>query len=202
MVKKEVKVTMPTFAAQMPINNRTARIHRKTAFTLAELVVVILIVSLFVLLPQINLLNLFGRNKFKAQSQRLISTFNMAAASAAQSDRRYEIIIDIGEQSYMLRQITNPDLSNVLDEEIIFEDHFTGTCQVSNVLFDDGEFANESRVKFRIGRGGWQYGGRITLLDGDGQAYSIIISRLDRAVKLQKGQARIPEPRLKDELPF
>jgi prepilin-type N-terminal cleavage/methylation domain-containing protein len=192
---------MPTFAAPTPIN-KPGKMRRNKAFTLAELVVVILIVSLFVLLPQINLLNLFGRNNFKAQTQRFISTFNMAAASAAQSDRRYEIIIDIGEQSYLLRQITNPDLSEVLDEEIILEDRFTDTCQVSDVLFDDGEFANESRVKFRIGRSGWQYGGRIALVDRDGQIYSVLISRLDRAVKLQKGLAQILEPRLKDELPF
>jgi hypothetical protein len=45
----------------------------------------------------------------------------MAVSAAAESDRRYEVIIDLTEQSYLLRQITSPDLSEVLDEEIIAE---------------------------------------------------------------------------------
>ena len=59
----------------------------------------------------------------------------MAATTAAQSDKRYEVIIDIPQQSYTLRQITTPDLSVVLEEEIIAQEDFGASCRVSYVLF-------------------------------------------------------------------
>jgi len=43
----------------------------------------------------------------------------MAASSAAETGRRYEVIIDPTDQSYLLREITSSDLSEVLEEEIV-----------------------------------------------------------------------------------
>lgn len=169
-------------------------------FTLTELIVVILIISLFLLLAMVNLFGFLRRSTFRAQIQELVSTMQMAASAAAESDRRYEVIVDLTEQSYLLRQITTPDLSEVLEEEIIVENDFGDNCQVAYVEFDDGEYTNEGRAKFRAGHSGWQYGGKIVLLDTDEQAYSVIVNRLNRIITLEEGDVEFLVP--KDEVPF
>ncbi|MHC4789889.1 MAG: pilus assembly FimT family protein [Planctomycetota bacterium] len=167
-----------------------------------ELMVVLLIVSLFVLLASINLFGLLRKNTFRAQAQQLVSTMQMAANAAAESDRRYEVIIDLTEQKYMLREITSPDLTQVLEEEIIVEDEFSENCWVAYVIFDDGEYTNEGRAKFRAGHSGWQYGGKIVLLDEDGQPYSIVVNRLSGIIVLKDDDVEILLPRPRDEVPF
>jgi len=132
-------------------------------FTLTELIVVILIISLFLLLAMTNLFGLLGKSTFRAQVQEFVSTMQMAASAAAESDRRYEVIIDLTEQNYMLREITSPDLSGVLEEEIIVNSDFSDNCRVDYVLFDDGDETDPEhmRAKFRAGHSGWQYGGKV-----------------------------------------
>ncbi|MHC4455898.1 MAG: pilus assembly FimT family protein [Planctomycetota bacterium] len=179
----------------------SARWHNH-GFTLTELMVVLLIVSLFVLLASINLFGLLRKNTFRAQAQQLVSTMQMAANAAAESDRRYEVIIDLTEQKYMLREITSPDLTQVLEEEIIVEDEFSENCWVAYVIFDDGEYTNEGRAKFRAGHSGWQYGGKIVLLDEDGQPYSIVVNRLSGIIVLKDDDVEILLPRPRDEVPF
>ena len=176
--------------------------HRVRGFTLTELMVVIVVVSMFVLLAQMHLFGLLRKSTFRAQVQELVSTMQMAASAAAQSDRRYEVIIDIPEQRYMLRQITNPDLSQVLEEEVIVEDSFSPSCRVVYVRFDDGDFTSEDRAKFRAGHSGWAYGGKIVLLDEKEQPYSVVVSRLNRMITLEQGNVELLWPKTKDEVPF
>lgn len=184
-----------------------SRIHSSTqsrncGFTMIELMVVIVVVSMFVLFAQMHLFGLLRKNTFRAQVQELVSTMQMAAGAAAESDRRYEVIIDIPEQSYMLRQITTPDLTQVLEEEIIVEDSFSANCRVVYVQFDDGDFTSEDRAKFRAGHSGWAYGGKIVLLDEKERPYSIVVSRLNRMIALEQGDVELLWPKTKDEVPF
>ncbi len=175
---------------------------RMRGFTLTELIVVVLIISLLVLLAMPNLCGLLRKNTFRARVQELVSTMQMAASAAAESDRRYEVIIDIAEQSYMLRQITTADLSEVLEEEIIVEGYFSDNCRVVYVQFDDGESTNEGRAKFRAGHSGWAYGGKIVLLGEKEQPYSVVVNRLNRIITLEEGDVELLEPKPKDEVPF
>ena len=205
---------MPICSAQMPfeaymrkcVNAKMSKCtgalahSRIGGFTLTELIVVILIISLFLLLAMVNLFGFLRRSTFRAQIQEFVSTMQMAASAAAESDRRYEVIVDLTEQSYLLRQITTPDLSEVLEEEIIIENDFGDNCQVAYVEFDDGEYTNEGRAKFRAGHSGWQYGGKIVLLDTDEQAYSVVANRLNRIITLEEGDVEFLVP--KDEVPF
>jgi prepilin-type N-terminal cleavage/methylation domain-containing protein len=183
---------------------RTSAHSRARAFTLTELVVVILVLSLFVLLTMMNLFGLLRKNTFKVQAHQFISTMQMAASAAAESDRRYEVIIDLTDQSYTLRQITSPDLSQVFEEEIIATNDFSANCQVYYVLFDDLMETDEDHqvAKFRAGHAGWQYGGKIVLLDEMEQPYSVIVSRMSRVVTLKKGDVEFMLPKAKDELLF
>ena len=132
---------------------------------------------------------------------------HLATSAAAESDKRYEVIIDLTEQSYTLREITNPELSVVLEEEIITENDFSYNCRVDYVLFDDfimgnESFANEGRAKFRAGQSGWQYGGVIVLIDESQQPYTVVVNRLNRTVKLEQGEIEPLVPRTESEMIF
>lgn len=208
----------PTCTALMPFNAymrkclyvsgysriRTYNNPHRHGFTLSELVVVLVIMSLFVLLTVINLFGLLRKNTFKVQAHEFVSTMQMAAVAAAESDRRYEVIIDLTEQSYTLRQITSPDLFEVFEEDIIATNEFGMNCQVLYVLFDDLVETDEDHqiAKFRAGHAGWQNGGKIVLLDEQEQPYSVVISRMNRVVTLIKGDVEFLLPKAKDEVLF
>ena len=183
---------------------KTKNSKLKTAFTLTELMVVIVIVSLFVLFAQVNLLGLLRKNTFRAQAHEFVSTMQMAASAAAQSDKRYEVIIDLIEQSYTLRQITSPDLMQVLEEEIIVKNDFSDNCRVVYVLFDDLVETDEDHqiAKFRAGHAGWQYGGKIVLLDQNEKPYSVVVNRINRIVTLKQGDVELLMPKEKDDMVF
>jgi len=166
------------------------------------LVVVLVIVSLFVLLAQIHLFGLLRRNTFRAQVQEFISAMRMAVTATAESDRRYEVIIDLSEQSFLLREVTSTDLTQVLDEEIITENYFSENCRVAYVEFDDGDYTSDDRAKFRAGHSGWQYGGKIVLLDENEKAYSVVVNRMNRMIVLRDGDVELLEPKAKDDVPF
>jgi prepilin-type N-terminal cleavage/methylation domain-containing protein len=174
----------------------------RNGFTLAESMVVIVIISLLVAITATNLKGVIIRNSFKSKVQGLVSAIEAASAAASQTGKRYEVIIDIPQQSYILREISSSNLAEVLEEEVIAQEDFGASCMVSYVLFDDGEFTNEDRAKFRASRMGWQNGGIIVLLDEEQQPWSIIIDRLSNIVNVQPGEAQIIWPRSKDELPF
>ena len=213
----------PTYTAQMQIEKAYLRVCRlclrqgiksslrgtkhtpvtvRGAYTFTELIVVIVIISLVVALAQRNLFGLLRKSTFRAQVQEFVSTMAMAATAAAESDKRYEVIVNLTEQSYLLRQITSPDLSEVLEEEIIVENDFGDNCQVIYVLFDDADYTDEGEAKFRAGHCGWQYGGKIVLFDEDDKAYSVVANRLNRTVTLKTGDVELLEPKTKDEVPF
>ncbi len=176
----------------------------RLAYTMAEVVVVIVIIALSALVVQINTFNIFRKNTFKVQAQEFIDAMQLAANAAAQSDRRYEVIIDITEQKYILREITFPDLTEVLDEEIILEKYFNSNCAFEYVIFDDlvATDAEHQIAKFRAGHAGWQNGGKIVLLNENDNPYSVVVNRLNRIVYLQEGDVEILLPKTKTEVSF
>ena len=157
---------------------------------------------MFVLLAQTHLFGLLARGTFRAQAQELVSTMQMAANAAAESDRRYEVIIDPTEQTYLLRQITSSDLSQILEEEIIVKNDFSDNCRVLYIEFDDGESISDGWAKFRAGHSGFQYGGKIVLLDAAEKEYSVVVSRLTPIVTLKEGDVELLVPKAKYEVPF
>jgi len=183
-------------------NTQYAIRNTRRGFSMVELLVVLVVVSLFVLLAQLSLFGLLEKHTFRAQIQEFVSTMQMAASAAAESDRRYEVIIDIEEQSYLLREITNPDLSEVLEEEIIVQADLGENCRVAYVEFDDAEYTNEGRAKFRAGRSGWAYGGKIVLMDRAEQPYSLVVNRLNRIVELEEGDVLLLQTKAIDDIPF
>ncbi len=185
---------------------RESRIrNRKVGFTLAELLVVLAIVSLFVLMAQIHLFGLLRKSTFRAQTRELVSTMQMAASAAAETGRRYEIKIDISEQGYELKELAgseiNVDRPDETPGEIIVQNNLTENCRLVYVWFDDGIDTN-TRAWFRVGPSGWQNGGKIVLLDENDQPYTIVVNRINRIVVLEEGDIALLEPKSKNDLPF
>ncbi|MGB2866346.1 MAG: prepilin-type N-terminal cleavage/methylation domain-containing protein [Sedimentisphaerales bacterium] len=181
-------------------------LHSHTnGFTMAELLVVLAVVSLFVLMAQIHLFGLLRKNMFRAQTQELVSTMQMAASAAAETGRRYEIIIDITEQGYELKQLTGSEIyvdrPDETPGEIIVQNNLTENCRLVYVWFDDGIDTN-TKAWFRVGPSGWQNGGKIVLLDEKDQPYTIVVNRINRIVALEEGDLELLEPKSKDDLPF
>ena len=174
-------------------------------FTMAELLVVVAVVALFVLMAQIHLFGLLRKNTFRAQTQELVSTMQMAASAAAETGRRYEIIIDITEQGYELKQLTGSEIyvdrPDETPGEIIVQNNLTDNCRLVYVWFDDGIDTN-TKAWFRVGPSGWQNGGKIVLLDEKDQPYTVVVNRINRIVALEEGDLELLEPKSKDDLPF
>ena len=193
---------MQTCAARIPNRGPVSGVRRIRAFTLVELIVVLSMLALFVTMAQVNLFGMLRKGEFSAQVQGFVSTMQMAASAAAETGRRYEVIVDISEQTYLLRQITSSDLAEVKKAEIVANGHFGDNCRVSYVEFDDGEFTNEGEAKFRTGHAGWQYGGKVVFLDNAEQAHAVAVGRLTPIVELIDGDPELMKPKGKDEVPF
>jgi Tfp pilus assembly protein FimT len=178
---------------------------RVQALTLVELLVVMSLISLLVLIAQVNLFDVLRRDTFKAQVQEFVSLMQMAASRAAESGHRYEMIIDLADQTYLLRELTGSDLTAAVQEEqIITQGAFRGNCKVAYVEFDDGTYANtsEERTKFRAGHAGWQYGGKVVFLDETEHPYAVIVNRVTPIVQLIEGDPPLMKPKAKEEVPF
>ena len=171
---------------------------------LAEIVMVLFIVAMCTMLAMMNLGDVLSRNSFKGRAYDLVKLCQMAATSAAETGRRYEIIINFAQNSYTLREITTGlvAVEDIKEEEIIQTGQFNDRFQPSYVMFDDGDWTNESPALFRVGKSGWQYGGKIVVTDEDGKEYSIVINRLSRMINVLDGDVGILEPKSEDEVGF
>jgi len=179
-----------------------ARQYHNRGLTFTELVVVLVLIALMAAMAQPRLFGLLGKSTFRAQIQEFISAMHNAVTAAGQTGQRYEVIIDLVEQSFLLRRITTPDLSKVLDEEIIIHRPFSQNCRAVYVEFDDGDWTNDGRAKFRAGRVGWQYGGKIVFMDPKQKLYSVVVDRLSRTVTLHRGDVPLLKPKAQQEVAF
>jgi type II secretory pathway pseudopilin PulG len=171
---------------------------------LAEVIIVLFIIAMFTTIAMINLSDVLNKNSFKNRAHDLVKLFQMAATSSSETGRRYEIIIDFVRNSYTLREITTGlvAVEDIKEEEIIQTGQFSDRFQLSYVMFDDGDWTNEAPALFRVGKTGWQYGGKIVVADEDGREYSIVINRLSRMIDLFDGDMGILIPRSEDEMGF
>ncbi len=179
---------------------------RDRALVLMEMLVVLVIIGLMTALATLNFSSVSRRAKFEREAYAFINVLKMAQNAAAESDKRYAVILDFDEQSYTLRQFDSLSLDVIPDEEaIITTGYFTDECYLDWVLFDDFEYAIEEtayEARFYAGHSGWQYGGKIVLLDADGNPYSVVVNRLSRVITLQPGDVEILEPQYQEDVLF
>ena len=175
---------------------------------LAELLDVIAILSMLTAVAMISLTSVYGKTQFEKEAYAIIDILHKAQYASARTPRRYAVVFDFVEGTYVLRQFATLDLQSIPQEEAVLSvGSFSGHCQLDYVLFDDfmdtrdeGESISEAR--FIAGRGGWQYGGKIVLRDGDGNPYSIVVGRLCGDITLRPGDVEILVPVDKSELQF
>ena len=179
---------------------------QRRALVLVEMLLVLIIVGLMTALAMMNFSSAFTKAKFERQVNDFINVLKMAQNGAAESDKRYAVILNFDEQSYTLRQFDSLSLDVIPDEEaIITTGYFTGECYLDWILFDDFEYAIEEtafEARFYAGHSGWQYGGKIVLLDADGNPYSVVVNRLSRVISLLPGDVEILEPQYQEDVPF
>ena len=208
----------PTSSAQTPIADATAtarliltlrcKSQSTSGMILMELIVVISILGMMTGWAMLSLGGVFSKKQFEKEAYTIIDVLKKAQHATAQTDRRYAVVFDFIEETYVLRQFATLDLQTIPeDEAILFVGDFSRYCQLDYVLFDDfmdtrdeGESISEAR--FIVGRGGWQYGGKIVLVDDDGHPYSIVVGRLCGDITLKPGDVEILVPVDKSELPF
>ncbi len=191
---------MLTRTKNFALRNKTPR----CGAVLAEVIMVLFIISLFTVMVMINLGGALAKDSFKSRADKLVRLFQMAATSAAETGKRYEIIIDFTQYTYTLREITTGlvAVEDILQEEIIETGEFTERFQPAYVLFDDGDWTNSAPALFRVGKFGWQYGGKISLLDESGNEYTLVINRLSRMIELYEGDVEITASRTSEEMGF
>ena len=90
----------PTLTAPTRTDGTDRRTRKVAgAFTLVELLVMVSILGLFVVIAQGNLLGALRKSRFDGQVQTFISVMQRAAEAAAEGGGRYEVIVNLSEQS-------------------------------------------------------------------------------------------------------
>ena len=180
---------------------------RRSGFVLVEMLLVVGLIALMTGMAMISFGAMWGNLRFKRQAEQLVAAFQMAQNAAAQSDRRYAVVLDFSEQGYILRQFKSLDLQTMDPEEAIIQTvHFNESLTIDYVQYDDLEDTrdaeNVTEARFLAGRAGWQYGGKVVLLDEDGNPWTIVIHRMAKPVQLFKGDVEIYLPQYPENVPF
>ncbi len=194
--------------APMPTNSRRPQRIPRQGFTLIETLMVVGIIGLMAVSGMIAYSAMWGNLRFKREAKELVTILQMAQDAAAQSDRRYEIVLDRDLQAYMFREFIG---FTILEDELPLEDDGVEAIQktfFSNaVLLDFVEYdyltEEEERImaeegteyfRFVTGRPGWQAGGRIVLLDSHDRPWTILIHRFAKPVQLLEGDVLLWTP--------
>ena len=162
-------------------------------FVLIEMLMVVGLIGLMAVVATISFGAMWGNLRFKRQAEELVGVFQMAYNAAAENDRRYAVVLDFTEQSFVLREFKSLDLEMMdPDEAIIQTGYFSEALTVDYVVYDDlddtRDFENTTEARFLAGHSGWQYGGKVVLRDADGMPWTIVIHRFARPVELFKGE--------------
>ena len=180
-------------------------------FVLIEMLMVVGLIGLMAVVATISFGAMWGNLRFKRQAEELVGVFQMAYNAAAESDRRYAVVLDFTEQTFVLRQFMSLDLETMHpDEAIIQTGYFSEALTMDYVVYDDSEdtrdFENATEARFLAGHSGWQYGGIVVLRDDDGMPWTIVIHRFAKPVELFEGEWNLDSlgmlPEYKEDVPF
>lgn len=184
-------------------------------FVLIEMLMVVGLIGLMAAVVTLSFGAMWGNLRFKRQADQLVNTFQMAYNAAAESDRRYAVILDLIEQSFVLREFKSLDLETMNpDEAIIQTGVFSKALTIDYVLYDDGDFLSldeledetVAEARFLAGKSGWKYGGIVVLRDDDGMPWTVVIHRFARPVELFRGEWDLDslgiQPKYKEDVPF
>lgn len=197
-------VNGPVFRGPVP-----RRPGGRQAFVLVEMLLVVAIIGLMTGLAVFSVSSMWGNLRFKRQAQHLVDIFQMAQNASAETNRRYAVVLDFTEQAYILRRYETTDLSTLPDEEaIIDKGYFNKALTIDYVVYDDLEDTRDKQddsvteARFLAGKAGWQFGGKVVLIDENGNPWSILIHRFAKPVELFEGDAEMYLPQYPEQVPF
>ena len=189
-------------------------------FTLIEILTVIGLIALMIGGGMLSFGAMWGNLRFKRQAEELVNVLQMAYNAAAESDRRYAVILDFTEQKFILREFKSLDLATMDPEKAIIQTGlFSKELRLEYVVYDDEESVSSEELentpddvesvleaRFLAGKSGWQFGGIVVLSDDDGMFWTIVIHRFAKPVELLKGEWDLDSlgmlPQDKEDVPF
>lgn len=177
------------------------------------LIEMLLVVSLIALMTSIVMFSfsaMTGKIYFKRRAANLVQAFQSAVNTAQQSNRRYAVILNFDEKTWMLRQFNQLNFEGIPDDEAIIKTgFFDPRFDIDYVVYDDGIDTRQPRegqitsaALFFAGHGGWRNGGKVVLIDEDGRPWSIVIYRVGKPVELLEGDVPIMAPIPEEQMPF
>ncbi|MHC4551234.1 MAG: pilus assembly FimT family protein [Planctomycetota bacterium] len=190
------------------------RLHR--GLILVEALMVVALIGLMAGAAIISYSAMWGSMRFKSEVGELVNILQMAQDAAAQSHRRYEVILDRDLQGYVFREFKG---YSILDDEMPLEDpnveaiqktFFSRAVYLKDVEYDyytqdELDALSDQNVnffRFVTGRPGWQAGGKIVLLDEHERPWTIMIHRIAKPVELIEGDELIWPPQEAQDVPF
>lgn len=180
--------------------------HRiRLGLVLIEMLMVLGIIAFLMSIAMLSFSAVWGNMYFQRKAEDLVAVMQTAWSTAQQSERRYVVELSFKYQMWWLDEImpTNDEIVNSDDEsdpddESIKSGYFDDRFILDYVQLDDGfdtRFPTEGTitigVPLEVGRGGWQYGGKVVLRDEDGNPWSILFYRVGKPVELVAGDIDI-----------
>ncbi len=200
-----------TFTARTRNEIRPEGRCKANGIVLFEMLLVVALVGLMASVTFLSFTGIFTRTTFEKRANELVRAFELAYSGAKKSDRRYAVVLDFDEQMYILRQYASLDFDVIPEEEAIIKTGYFDEDEfyLERVVFDDGTDSQNleatrdvNQLRFYAGRAGWQNGGKVVILDEEGNPYTIIIERFSSNVKLEKGDVEFLLPQYPEDLPF
>ena len=210
---------MRTCSVQMPIKSGCDNDVRPKrccfgGVVLTELLIVLAIITMLIGTAMFFVDGFYGNTKFHREAREFMNVLQFALNSAAESDQRYAVAINLDEESYSMHQFMTMNKDDISAyEPIITKGKFKDTW-FEYVIYDDGDDSRSPgegqeafRMWFMAGHAGWENGAIIVLSDVDENLYSVVLNRLNRTVSIYDGALELAdcgflETKTENELPF
>ena len=157
----------------------------QTGFTLVEIVVVMVLISLFMVLS-IPLFGSIGSNSLDSSARRLSGTIKYLFNEAALSGFEYRLIYNLDEGTYRA-QILEPNGQLVDAEDQGRQAALKGTVRFEDVLMPGRGKFTMGQVTARIDPSGWIDETVIHLADGSGEALTLRVMPLTGSTEIFSG---------------
>jgi prepilin-type N-terminal cleavage/methylation domain-containing protein len=190
----------------------------RNGYTLVEVLTVMAVVGLIVGIATISIGSSTHQLRFKKELESFIRVLKMAHTAASESDQRYVVVVNYDEGYYQLRELPNIPVKILTEEkslaaemlydqtEAIIDKDFSDNCRLEYIFFDDGTdtsyLEDSTEIWFYVGRNGWSNAAVLVFSDSEGDPYSVVTNRLTSKIELIEGEALLPGPMAKQDVPF
>jgi Tfp pilus assembly protein FimT len=104
---------------------------RNAGFTLIEAIVMTVLLGLLTGMVLLNVSGIAFSSRSSMETAELVSTLRQAYGSAIQGGRRFEVRLDLAQQSYLMRTLTPANYGQPPEqEEVIDERQLDDQCRI------------------------------------------------------------------------